>query len=256
MRKRSPTQLGSMRRAQILNLAYHPKLRQQPYEQALDLDLKLAKRFQGRPVHYLMASSRMVYGLGYSGPLRETLTPRPENWYGKAKLETELRLQDLLGDRLTILRLSNIFGPDEALGHRNSFFGLALRKLAAEDRIVFDMSPFVQRDFLPVEELSRMLVAVAAAPASGVFNIASGARPLHAAALRNGLIEGYGRGELHVINRREFDPFSVDIDKSSSVWDFCKLDPQQIRSVCLAAGCSLKRRGAETCATPSLAPAR
>jgi dTDP-4-dehydrorhamnose reductase/UDP-glucose 4-epimerase len=82
--------------------------------------------------------------------------------------------------------------------------------LADEGRIRFDMSPFVERDFLPVEACARVLACVVAAPPGGVLNVGSGiALPTGRLALW--VLEGYGRGELVIESPREHDDFVLDV---------------------------------------------
>ena len=63
-----------------------------------------------------------------------------------------------------MLRLANIFGYERGPGRR-TFLSLTLDRLAREGRIRFDMSPFVERDFLPVEACARLLARIVAGAA-------------------------------------------------------------------------------------------
>ena len=49
---------------------------------------------------------------GLHGPYDETSTPNPLSVYGQAKLDAELELAAILGDRLLIARTSWVFGPE------------------------------------------------------------------------------------------------------------------------------------------------
>jgi dTDP-4-dehydrorhamnose reductase/UDP-glucose 4-epimerase len=159
-------------------------------------------------VPYLFLSSRKVYAPA-DRPLAEDAPLGPSDAYGRSKLAIEQALSARLGERLTVLRLANIFG-DERIPGRRSFLGLALNSLAERGQIRFDMSPFVERDFLPVETLAGLLARIAANPPGGVLNLGSGIG-LPVGRLALWIIEGHGRGELVIERPGEHDPFVLDI---------------------------------------------
>jgi dTDP-4-dehydrorhamnose reductase/UDP-glucose 4-epimerase len=230
-----------LRATSVINLAFDSRLKTGPYDEAFDIDLQLARRLAGRPVPYVMASTRMVYGAANGDPrLSEDMDARPTTRYGASKLETEKRLRAILGDQLTILRLSNIFDQSEAEGQRRSFFGLAMRTLEDENRIVFDMSPFVERDFLPAIVVAERLSAIAGRPVPGVFNLGAGFG-VPTGRIAQWLIEGHGEGELVVVDLREFDAFWLDIAKAASTWQFPPFTERELRSHCQSAGAALRK---------------
>ena len=160
----------------VVNCAYDPRLRAgAPYDPALDVDLRIARRVSARPgTLQLMLSTRAAYGPAGADPvLREDRPPAPDRPYGASKLATERALGALLGERLTVLRLSNVFG-DEAVPGRRTFVGVALATLRERGAIVLDIDPGVARDFVPVEAVADAIARVVAAPRPGVFNVGSG----------------------------------------------------------------------------------
>lgn len=225
----------------LVNLAYDPLQRQYEYREADDFDLFLARRLVARSDgRFVMASSRMVYGpAGDDGRLAEDMPLRPVTPYGRARARTELELDNLLGERLTVLRLSNVFG-DELIDGRTNFFALALRSLVEHGRIHLDMAPFVERDFLPVELLVGWLPRIVRCAAPGMFNIGSG-RGTATGRIVQWLIEGFGRGELLVSNMREHDPFWLDMRRADAAFGIAGAEIGQLREHCMALG----RRAAE-----------
>jgi UDP-glucose 4-epimerase len=195
----------------IINCAFDDRLKQGPYQPELDMDLWLAQQLSERPqVRYTLLSSRMAYGTPPAdGRLHTGLQPQPVNPYGQAKWQTEQALRGLLGHRLLILRLSNIFGQEDVPGRRN-FFAMALRSLREQGRIVLDISPFVERDFLPVDQLARSLVHISQFWEGGLYNLGAG-HGVPTGRIAQWLIEGHGRGELLVNNLREHDAFWLDM---------------------------------------------
>ena len=157
----------------MISFARHPLLGSEDYRPAtMDPDLRLAERLAGREIDYVMLSSRKVYAPS-ARPLAETDPTGPQDLYGRHKLAVEDALRARLGARLTILRLANVFGYERGPARR-TFLSLTLDGLAREGRIRFDMSPFVERDFLPVEACARVLARIVAAPPGGVLNVGSG----------------------------------------------------------------------------------
>jgi dTDP-4-dehydrorhamnose reductase/UDP-glucose 4-epimerase len=206
----------------------------------MDPDLRLAERIAGRDIDYLMLSSRKVYAPS-ARPLAETDPTGPQDLYGRHKLALEQGLRELLGARLTVLRLANVFGYERGEGRR-TFFSLTLDQLARDGRIRFDMSPFVERDFLPVEACARVLARIVAAPPGGVLNVGSGiALPTGRLALW--VLEGYGGGELVIASPRAHGAFVLDVSRLASLYGPpCSFD--DLRQACLALG---RRLAVEVC---------
>ncbi|HEX6706034.1 MAG TPA: NAD-dependent epimerase/dehydratase family protein [Albitalea sp.] len=220
----------------LVNCAFDPRLKTGAYDAAHDVDLRIAALLRDWPaVHYVMLSSRLAYGPAPGDTrLVESMAAAPDRPYGIAKLATEQALERLLGKRLTVLRLSNVFG-DEAQPGRQNFFAIALRTLRDEGRIVLDMSPFVERDFIPVEELAAALVRVAAAPRAGLFNLGAG-HGTPTGRIAQWLIEGHGRGEMMVTSMREFDAFSLDIAAATNAFGIEPVTPEVLRERCRRLG--------------------
>lgn len=194
--------------ATVISFALSPDLRRDDYDLDGDPDVRLAQRIGERPIRHVMLSTRKVYAPS-ARPLSERDPLRPSDAYGRNKLRIEQRLRDLLGDRLTVLRLGNIFGYERG---RRTFLGLALDRLAGEGAIHFDMSPFVVRDFLPVERAADILADIARDPPGGVLNVGSGIG-LATGRLALWILKGYGRGHLVIESPGEHDPFVLDVGR-------------------------------------------
>ncbi len=96
------------------------------------------------------------------------------------------------------------------------------------------MSPFVQRDFLPVEACARLIARLAAAPPGGIVNVGSGIG-LPTGRLALWIIEGYGRGELVIASPAEKDAFLLDVSRLERLCGApCSYD--ELRRSCLALG--------------------
>lgn len=197
-----------------------------------DADLRLARRIGGRDIAYVMLSSRKVYAPS-DAPLSETSPTVPRDAYGRHKLAVEHALRDLIGERLTVLRLANVFGYERAQGRR-TFVATSLDSLAREGRIRYAMSPFVERDFLPVTAFADVLAKVVRTPPGGVLNVGSGIG-LPAGRLALWILEGFGRGELVIASTEEKDAFVLDITRLAGLYGRpCTLGT--LRDACLAIG--------------------
>lgn len=218
----------------LINCAFDPRLKTGCYNAAYDADLQLVRRLPSH-TRVVMLSSRLAYGPTGDDPrLHESLAPRPERLYGINKLRTEEALATLLGTRLTVLRLSNVFGDEDQSG-RQSFLAMALRSLRDQRRVVLDMSPFVERDFIPVDVLAEHIVQISRAPQAGLYNIGAGTA-VPTGRIAQWLIEGHGHGELQVTNMREFDAFWLDIAAARRDFGIEPVLVQRIRQACLDLG--------------------
>lgn len=227
----------------VINFSFPNRFKTDLYDAEYDIDSMLASKIQARPVHYIMLSSRMVYGQeGENFGLTESQPPKPSNFYGRSKLEVERRLESILGpSRLTVLRLSNIFGLE--LG-RDSFFGRMMESLARNRKIIFDMGPGTRRDFFPAHWLSETLTQIVARPVAGVFNIGAGFAS-RCGDLASWLIEGYGAGKLEITNPAIRDQFSLDVSKAHKTWNLREFSPNTLRDIVVAFGKELGRVGSE-----------
>lgn len=225
----------------VLNCAFDNRLKYGTYCPEWDIDLRLAQRLRGfDQLHYLMLSTRMVYGRPPAGGrLHEKLLPQPVNHYGQAKWLSEQALTQLLGSRLSVLRLSNVCGYELQDG-RQSFFALASRSLVQNNRVVLDIGAQVQRDFLPVEILAAWLARIAEAPQAGLFNLGAG-QGSPCGLVGQWLIDGFGSGELQVSNPRDYDGFVLNIDKAAECYGIEGVTQTQLRDYCIALGQRLRK---------------
>ena len=221
----------------VVNAARHPGSNQADYDiETLDPDVAPARRIVDHGIDMIMLSSRKVYAPS-DNPLCENAEIGPTDAYGTNKLRAEQRLRSILGERLTILRLANIFG-DERLPGRRSFLAMLLGRLAERNQIRYDMSPFVERDFLPVETTARLLSAVVREPTGDVLNIGSGI-PLPTGRVAIWIMEGFGGGELLIDDFEEKDRFVLDVTRLKARFGRpCTLD--DLRERCLALGRGLR----------------
>ena len=203
----------------VANCALEPAYRTGPYDPAIDLERRSAKVARERGARVLMLSTRKVYRSDAQWGAREDDLLQLEGvGYGPNKAKTEAWIREALGDRALVVRLSNVFGFEYAVGEggRPSFFGQMLFRLRHEGEIVFDMSPETRRDFIPVEDVARALVGAVASGAGGVFNLGSGSA-IACGDIAQAVISGYGQGRLRSVDDVR-DEFFLDSSKWSSTF--------------------------------------
>lgn len=219
----------------VIACARHPAIMRDDYDlDRDDPDIRLARRIGDRPLRYLMLSTRKVYAPA-GRPLDESAPIGPADAYGRNKLRVEQRLRDRLDERLVVLRLGNIFGFELEPGRR-TFLGLLLRSLAETGQIRFDMSPFVERDFLPVERTAEILLELTEPTLEPppVLNVGSG-MGLACGRLALWILEGYGRGELVITRPEERDAFVLEAGRLERLLGPI-IDRAALRAACLALG--------------------
>lgn len=225
----------------VINLAIDSVVRRGEYS---DLDLQIGTKAQEIGSHFIVLSSRAVYGISESIQSFTETSPFLEKstLYGQGKrLIEESLIKQLDNSKLTILRPSNIFGFEYCSDKpRKSFFGQMLYDLKHSGAIKFDMDIKTQKDFLPVENFVDMLMKIAETPKTGIFNVGSG-RAISCEDIATSVIKGYGNGELKVSSNNGFcDNFTLDISKLLQEYpslDNLKID---IKNKCYEIGRQLK----------------
>lgn len=196
----------------VVNFARHPDDMRLPHDPERDVDLRLARRMAGTQARYVMLSSRKVYAADAQQNATEDAPLSGLDVYGRNKVAAEAALRDLLpGNRLTVLRIGNVIGPERIPGRR-SFMGFMLNTLADTGEIVFDMSPFVSRDFVTAEHFAAQLGRIVELGLTGTYNLSSGTG-IMCGELALAVIRGHGRGQLRIIDPRHADAFRLDVSR-------------------------------------------
>lgn len=225
--------------ATVLYAGRDPALATEGWRLEADLELALARRAAAGHQAFVTLGTRKVYAPAHR-PLSETDRVGPVDLYGQQKLELEHALLAILGPRLTRLRLGNIFGFEAALG-RTTFMAAMLAGLSRRGEIRFDVSPFVRRDFLPIDLCARWLADLARHPPGGVLNVGSGV-PLAIGRLALWLIEGYGKGRLVIDRPDERDAFVLDTHNLKGLLAGTACGEADLHAACLAIGRRLRRQ--------------
>ncbi len=222
----------------VVNFAIHPEYRVAPYNEDIDFDLRLARSIAGHSTRYVMLSTRAVYPEERAFPASEDTPAIGFNAYGRNKAETEHALTDLLGDRLTVLRIANVMGY-EAGRSRRTFMGMALDRLRETGEIQLDIAPNVRRDFIPDDRFVAALDAVIDNPAPGALNVGSGV-PCQVGDIAQWLIQGFGSGKIVITSNRQVDEFVLDVSRLNENYGV-RTSREDIRAFCIELGRRLSK---------------
>lgn len=215
----------------LINCAFHPDLRENAYSPIKDIDFMLAGYIQNHPVHYVMLSSRTVYGDAPADlVLSEDMPPAPNTPYARNKYASEQALAQMLPpERLTILRMGNIFGAEQG---RRSFFGQMLSGLLDDGVVRFDIAPDAVRDFLSANQWARYIAKIAQTPKAGLYNIGSGFG-VTTEELSNWIIEAYGSGHVDYIGHSYKGQFILDINKARQAFRLAPYTKEMLHEDCV-----------------------
>jgi len=217
----------------VVNFALDPRMMREPYAVERDLDVRIAEKIAGSSTRFVMMSTRMVYGPDHCLGAVESAAAVGLNQYGANKLETEGCLRALLGDRVTIVRLSNVLGWEISRGHP-SFILRVLGKLRESATIEYDISPFTRKDFVTETYFVNVLDQACNSPRGGTYNVGSGI-PLEVGRVAMWVLEGHGKGSFVVTSPRVHDEFWLDMTNTSAHFG---LPPtlDELRAACRALG--------------------
>ena len=223
----------------VVNFGVQPGFMTEPYREDLDFDAALAAAIGDRVNHYVMLSSRKVYAPEQAWGADEERPCAGADTYGRNRIQSERAVIARLGaHRVTVLRLGNVIGYERIPGRR-MFMAQVLNRLLDRGEILFDMSPFVRRDFVPVDAVSEGIWRAVRQPHPGTYNLASGV-PLMTGRIAMWVLEGYGQGELRVTDPRIFDEFCLDVGRYSGIWGRL-VDEDGLARYCVGLGSRLLR---------------
>jgi len=224
----------------IVNFAFDARLYRVPYAPELDVDRRIAERAAGRPLRYVLLSSRTVYGPRAKWNASEDAETTGDGIYGANRVSIERSVADLLGhERLAILRISNTVAYERQPERRTTFMSQLLSTLRERSEIHFDMSPASRRDFITDEFFCGALRLLIEQKATGVFNVGCGF-PVPTGDIAEWIIEGFGKGRLVVEAPAVRDEFYLDTTKLRQATGLT-LSPGALRDRCLEIGRRLAR---------------
>ncbi len=108
----------------------------------------------------VFSSSSSVYGVQTQLPIGESAPTNPISSHGIHKLTIEkflLLAQHLHGIDISILRISNPYGPGQNLAGRQGFIAIAIGKIIAREKLVLRDEGRAIRDFIYIDDVANAL---------------------------------------------------------------------------------------------------
>jgi UDP-glucose 4-epimerase len=190
------------------------------------LSILEACRHQNPGIRIVFASTRQIYGRPRELPVTENHPIHPVDVNGINKTAGEwyhLLYGDVYGIRVTVLRLTNTYGPRmRVMDARQTFLGYWLRLIVSGERLDVYGDGLQRRDFNYVDDaVSAFLLAATRDEAAGqVYNLGD-ANPISLADLAQLVVELNGSGDWQLV------PFPSDreaIDIGDYWADFSKIE--------------------------------
>ena len=166
----------------VIHLAANPSVvesRKEPYYDLSvnaigTLNLVTALNELKQNPYLIFTSTAQVYGEPQTLPIDESHPINPKSPYAHTKFTAEGYIR-LYYDNYTILRPFNIYGPNQQLGNVIPDF-VERAKHCTENNHVFDVygSEFDTRDFIYVDDLTKLVELLIDKQPQGTFNVGSG----------------------------------------------------------------------------------
>jgi dTDP-4-dehydrorhamnose reductase len=194
----------------VINCALNPVFKTQTYDEKIDVDYEMAKLAYENNCHYIMISTRKVYGSSTKLKTYNEESPtNPFDFYSENKLICENKILNEFGDRAVIVRGSNLFGFE--LG-RQSFMGFCIDQLKHSEKIIFSIGENTKRDFIDIYTSSFLLDSISRKKLTGIYNLSSN-HGLEIGKVAKSLIRGYGKGEFSCTSDVVKEQFIIDNTK-------------------------------------------
>ena len=138
------------------------------------IDIQIAKELDKTKSLYFFMSSRKVYGKSSELiVLNEESELKPFDFYSRNKCNIECKLKQILGNRLSIVRISNIIGKPEIKNDYKTFMGWITKNYLEKGYLSLNQSKNTVRDFITKDYFQYVLSELIKNNAIGIHNISS-----------------------------------------------------------------------------------
>ncbi|MCQ2966101.1 MAG: NAD-dependent epimerase/dehydratase family protein [Alphaproteobacteria bacterium] len=159
----------------IINFSIHPDFANRDMGVQEIIDVQIAEEIKDFCAKFIFISSRKVYGTHNELIVhKETDDLKGFDFYSKNKIKTEKMLLKLLGDKLLILRCSNVIGPLIKKNGYKTFVGWLSERLEKNEILDIDLNENTIKDFISVNFLHKSIVGLVRSNANGIYNVSSG----------------------------------------------------------------------------------
>ena len=122
-----------------------------------------------------ISSAGTVYGENFGTGSTENEILRPKSWYGKTKVIEEKFFRNACLDNnieFLCVRATNPFGKSELTRH--GFVDVLINSVKKQGRFSIFFQEGTTRDFIFIEDMSKMIITLLFSEEKGFFNVASG----------------------------------------------------------------------------------
>ena len=155
----------------IINCSINKNYVRNKYNLIYDFDLFLANKIKFLNCNYIFISTRKVYRPKFN--ITELSPTIPIDNYGKNKLITEKKLQQILKDRVLVLRASNIIGLKKKSKMRvHKTFLDHFCKNIEKNKVILHKNSY--KDFLSISQFVDIVFLLIKKNANGVINVSLG----------------------------------------------------------------------------------
>ncbi len=158
----------------ILNFSIQPEFSKEILKKEDIIDYQICNTIKDTETKFIFISSRKVYGsnseLNYYSENDEL---NPMDFYSENKILTEKCLTDLIGDKLTVLRVSNIIGEPIFRNNYNIFMGWISQSMSKNGKLMINKNPYAVKDFITKKYFHSGLKLLSQKQLPGVLNFGS-----------------------------------------------------------------------------------
>ena len=184
----------------VVNCSLDPSFKTSDYNLSSDIDYDVAQKAYESDCHYVMLSTRKIYG---SSTKLKTYTEEseenPYDYYSENKLKSEKKILSQFGDKATVIRGSNLFGYE--LG-RNSMMGWFLNQLDKDGMIRYNVLSTTSKDIIHVDDATKIISKVCSNKPLGIYNVGT-SYPFTMLSIGIFLVDGFNNKMLE--NKLKFD---------------------------------------------------
>lgn len=139
------------------------------------LDIQVADAIKNYDVRYMFMSSRKVYGAcDICKEYSEEDALFGVDYYAKNKIKTEQALRQILGDKLAIVRISNIIGEPVMRAGYKTFIGWICENYLTKGELTVNQNSNSIKDFITKDFLHDSIVSLISKNVTGIVNVSSG----------------------------------------------------------------------------------
>ncbi len=159
----------------VINFSIAPDFSTRKIEPADVLDVQIANYLKNCKTRYIFISSRKVYGISDALTIhKETDALCGCDLYSHNKIMTEQALKDILKDRLTVLRISNVIGePVKRKGYK-TFVGWISENFLKYGKLTLTQNADAVKDFITKDFLHENIAALIYRHKTGIYNVSAG----------------------------------------------------------------------------------